>query len=220
MAHTTFLGILFLSTALHAQAPLPLTEYPVVNRENDYFILVLSGDGGWHNGMQTFARYFQQKNIPVVGWNAKSYFADKVEKTMFQADLESVIHGYCQKWGKTKVILIGYSFGADVLPYAINHLSKDFQPNIRQLVLLQPGEYAIYEVTWASLLNMNSSGDPVIPEIKTLPPIPVLLVCTDEVGSVCTKLPPEKYPQIIVRGDHKFDGEFMTVAEKVHQQLE
>lgn len=198
---------------------MPLTEYPVVNRENDYFILVLSGDAGWHEGMQTFACYFQQQQIPVVGWNAKSYFADEVEKTTFQADLRNIVQTYCQKWGKTKVVLIGYSFGADVLPYAVNHLNMDFQRSIRQLVLLQPGDYAIYKVTWASLLNLNSSGDPVMPEIKTLPPIPLLLVCTDEAGSVCAKLPPEEYPHLIVGGDHKFDGEFSAVAEKIGEQL-
>ena len=133
-------------------------------------------------------------------------------------DLEEVIQKYSRQWNKRTSLLIGYSFGADVLPYALNHASPSVKSQIRSVVLLQPGLFASYEVTWATQLNLKASGDPVLPEIEAMP-LPLLLVCTNEAGSLCSQLPDDRYPRIMMPGNHSFDGKFTDLAEKILKQL-
>lgn len=218
MKQPIFLYLLLLSNFSNAQDDLPLIEYPIGKSTCDYFILILSGDGGWHSGDQEFADFFHQKNIPTLGWDARAYFKKEKDKATFLADLKQVMDTYLQKWKKTKVVLMGYSFGADVLPAAVNQMDSNYQKKIKHLVLLAPSEFATYQITLASLLNMIYSGDPVLPEIKAIKRVPVFLVCHED-DAVCGQLPLEHYPRMIVEGQHRLNGKFSDIAREIIRRI-
>lgn len=56
------------------------------------------------------------RGIPVVGFDSLRYFWKKRTPEGLAADLDRVLRYYGRHWGKSKLILIGYSQGADVLP--------------------------------------------------------------------------------------------------------
>jgi type IV secretory pathway VirJ component len=61
-------------------------------------------------------------------------------------DLETILRYYLKAWGKKRVMLVGYSFGAPWLPLLVNLLPTDLQNQIRLVVLLAPGQYTNIEI--------------------------------------------------------------------------
>ena len=56
------------------------------------------------------------------------------------------------------VMLIGYSFGADVLPFAFPLLPKPLQDRTKVLGLLAPGLTTSFQVTVEGWLGIDDSG--------------------------------------------------------------
>ncbi|MGH8508607.1 MAG: AcvB/VirJ family lysyl-phosphatidylglycerol hydrolase [Gammaproteobacteria bacterium] len=98
---------------------LPLVEVLSKTKESDTFIVILSGNGGWAGIDRELGDAFVQKGIPVVGLNSLQYFWTPRTPEGFTKDLERVLRYYKAAWRKDHVMLVGYSQGADVLPFAI-----------------------------------------------------------------------------------------------------
>ena len=49
----------------------------------------------------------------MVGWNSLRYFLIRKDPDRAARDLELILRHYLGRWHKKRVILIGYSFGAD-----------------------------------------------------------------------------------------------------------
>ena len=62
------------------------------------------------------------KGIPVVGLDSLRYFWTARTPEGLAADTDRMIRYYLAHFGKKRVLLIGYSQGADVLPFAVNRL--------------------------------------------------------------------------------------------------
>ena len=87
--------------------------------------VVISGDGGWRDLDKTIAEDLQSDGIPVVGWDSLRYFWSKKTPQQTANDLAIVMRTFMAKWHASDVALIGYSFGADVMPFAYNRLPDD-----------------------------------------------------------------------------------------------
>lgn len=215
-----FLGLFTFSTALQAQSKFPLKEYPVANSQDDYFILMLSGDGGWYKREKKFAKYYHKKGIPVVGLNSNAYFKHRKAKETVIADLKEIIDQYSKKWGKSKVLLVGYSFGADVLPHAVNNMGKNYQEKLKGLVLLVPSKYVLYKVTLWSMLNLVCSGELVLPELEQMnKTVPLFLACNETDEFICDALPKDTYPQMRVEGGHTLKNKMNSICKEVSKQF-
>ena len=74
------------------------------------------------------------------------------------------------RWGGSKVTLIGYSFGADVLPFAYDRLSPETKSHIVQLSLLGFATAADFEIRVAGLVGAGP-GKEALPTEPALAPI-------------------------------------------------
>ncbi len=110
---------------------LPLAELPV-DHPAKLMAILLSGDGGWRDLDKTIAEDLQQQGIPVVGLDTLRYFWSKKTPQQTADVVAALIQTFMTKWHSDKVALIGYSFGADVMPFAYNLLP----PSLRDHVVL------------------------------------------------------------------------------------
>ena len=99
-----------------------------------------------------------------------------------------MISHYTAKWGRSKVLLIGYSFGADILPFTINQLSARSRSHIRLVSLLGFAKKADFEVGIGGWLGVElSDAEDTLAEIAKLPPIPLQCVYgAEEDDTGCT----------------------------------
>ena len=97
-------------------ADLPLVEVPATGT-GDTFAVLLSGDGGWAGLDQDVAAALSTQGIPVVGLDSLRYFWTPRTPDGLAADTDRMIRYYLAHFVKQRVLLIGYSQGADVLPF-------------------------------------------------------------------------------------------------------
>ncbi len=85
---------------------------------------MISGDGGWAGLDRSIAKSFAARGIPVVGIDSLRYFWSEKTPDGTARDLAAIIQQYQQRWHRNAVYLLGYSFGADVLPFIVNRLPR------------------------------------------------------------------------------------------------
>jgi phosphatidylglycerol lysyltransferase len=197
-------------------ANLPLVELPAEPR-GPLLAIVLSGDGGWRDVDKAIAQKLQSDGVSVIGWDSLRYFWSKKSPEQTARDLGAVIDTYTSRWGASKIALIGYSFGADVLPFAYDHLSPEAKVRIVQLSLLGFAPAANFEITVSGWLGA-APGKDALPTEPALAPIdPTMVQCfygANEGDSACPPLT-GKAEVIRVPGGHHFDKDYGPLARRI-----
>src|SRR5437899_2266308 len=114
--------MLSLLLAAAVTAKLPLIEVPATKGASDTLVVFVSGDGGWAKIDKSMSKVLAENGMPVVGLNALQYFWTKRTPDSAARDLQWVLEHYLAAWKKDRVLFVGYSRGADVLPFMINRL--------------------------------------------------------------------------------------------------
>lgn len=197
-------------------AGLPLTEVAAIGRApSDTYAVLLSGDGGWAGLDQEVAAAVAARGIPVVGFDSLRYFWKKRTPEGLAADLDRVLRYYGRHWGKSKLILIGYSQGADVLPFAVNRLSADTRAQLSQAVYLALSGKAAFEfhlTNWMS--DERADGLPTLPEILKLKAEQNLCIYGEgDQDQICSKIPAGHLRVQALTGGHHFDGDYARLAQ-------
>lgn len=209
MKRLILLLLLFEATAASAAAPkLPLVEVPATGGTSDTLVVFVSGDGGWATIDREISKVLASNGMPVVGLNALQYFWTKRTPETASRDLAVIIDRYLGAWHKSRVLLAGYSRGADVLPAMVSRLPVDTQAKIRMIALLGPSPKVEFEFHVADWMRNSSGGALVKPEVDKLVSQRILcLYGEDDHDSLCREL--EGRPRIdvvMLKGAHHFDG--------------
>jgi type IV secretory pathway VirJ component len=198
-------------------ASLPLIELPV-ERSSEVMAVVMSGDGGWRDLDKTVAESLQRQGVPVVGWDSLRYFWSKKTPERTAADLAAVLETFTQKWQADKVALIGYSFGADVLPFAYNLLPETQRSQVALIALLGFAKSADFEINVGEFLG--ESFDPgaaaTTPQIAKISP--GLIQCfygQSEEDTACPGLQRTGAEVVRTEGGHHFDGNYEALATRI-----
>jgi type IV secretory pathway VirJ component len=199
------------------KAAVPLVELPV-GRPSDVMAIVLSGDGGWADLDKVIGEDLQRDGVPVVGWDSLRYFWSLKTPDQTAEDLATVMSTYMERWHAAKVILIGYSFGADVLPFAYNRLPHELQRHVILMTLLGPEKRANFEITVSGWLNIPPGDDavPIAPEIDKIRP--QLIQCyygEEEKHPACPDLAAKGSKVVRVSGAHHFDGNYGALEKEI-----
>jgi len=200
---------------------LPVVELPSESKKYDFFVLFVSGDGGWATIDKEIGEYLSQHEVSVLGFDALKFFWTKRDADQTAKALDQAIRQYSKLWHKSKVVIAGFSFGADVLPPAISRLSKGVQANIKSVALLSPSFSTDFEVNLSDWIGLDESGPSydLLPEFSKLKQIPILcLYGVDEADqSLCPKL---EAPFVAkgLPGSHHFDGEYENLAQLILKQ--
>ena len=199
---------------------LPLTEVAAgkgVYRQ--WFAVFFSGDGGWVGLDRGVAQQLARHGIPVVGWDSLRYFWTPRTPQGGAADLDRVLLHYSQAWGKPRALLIGYSQGADTLPFLANRLSPAARALVGYTAMVASSEPAYFEFQPAHWLGSPAGGLPILPEMKDWGSRPFLcLYGAEESESLCPRLTAGEHA-VVMPGGHHFGGGFAAIAEQVLRRL-
>jgi type IV secretory pathway VirJ component len=193
---------------------LPIVEVPVTGNGTRFAVL-LSGDGGWAGIDKSLGSALAAQGVPVAGFDSLRYFWSARTPQELADDLDRVIRFYAARWGRREVILVGYSQGADVLPFALNRLPASTRASVRLTALLGPGQKASFEFHVSNWIG--PSGDlPIAPEALKLQAASTLcLYGVDERDSLCPQLAPDHARAVPLSGGHHFGGEYAALAQRI-----
>jgi len=195
---------------------LPLVELPT-SVESDHFAVMISGDGGWRRIDTKVTDKLRADGIPVVGLLANTYFRDGRTPDESGCALERIIRYYRIAWRRPKVILIGYSRGADVLPFMASRLPADLRPDVELVALLglEPMIDFVYTPSWM-FWHTDAPQHAVKPELEKLRGMNILCVYGErEKHSLCLQLEPGLATILREPGGHHFAGKYRDIADAI-----
>lgn len=199
-------------------ADLPLVLVPSTV-PSDTLAVLLSGDGGWAGIDKQLAAKLAAAGVPVVGLDSLRYFWSARTPDGLAQDLDRVMRTFAAQWKKTRVILIGYSQGADVLPFAVNRLPATSSGLLAHTVLIGPGEKASFEFRLTNWMTKNTAGMPLMPELQKMSAARTwCFYGTDDRDTLCPQVPTEFVTPVPMAGGHHFDGIYQKLTEQILQR--
>ncbi|KPF46978.1 virulence factor family protein [Rhizobium sp. AAP43] len=208
-----------------ASLDLPLVE-DIVPPEHDTLAIFYSGDGGWREIDQRIAARLNQGGVPVIGVDALRYFWSEKTPEETAADLSAIIKTYRKRLGIPRVVLIGYSFGANILPKVYGLLPEEDRKSVDLLSLLALSHQADFEIAvtgWMGVAGSGKHGDPVDHLAEVEPGKIQCVYGLEEEDTACPALGPlvSRGADLIARpGGHHFDENYELLAEKILARLE
>ena len=214
--------LILLSAGAASAATLPLVEVPATRGTSDTLVVFVSGDGGWAAIDREISAVLASHGMPVVGLNALKYFWSKQTPESASRDLATIIDRYLGAWRKSRVLLVGYSRGADVLPAMVNRLPAETQDRIRMLVLLGPSPKVEFEFHVSDWMRNSSAGVPVKPEVDRLGSHHIVCLSgEDDHDSLCRELAGRPNIEIVtLKGAHHFDGGYDKLGQIIIEHLQ
>jgi type IV secretory pathway VirJ component len=199
-------------------AGLPLVEVRAPQEDPGTFAVMLSGDGGWAAIDRGVSARLAAAGISTVGWDSLGYFWKARSPAEAAGDLARVIRHYLDAWHMERVILIGFSFGAEVLPFMANGLPDDLRPRVGLAATLSLGRTAMFQFHLSDWLDVGRGQDarPVLPQVRALDWTRRLCVYgEDDDTSLCPELTSLGVDVRKVPGDHHFDEDYAGIAELI-----
>jgi type IV secretory pathway VirJ component len=206
-----------------ALSDLPLSELPAQGAATKLVIL-LSGDGGWRDIDKQIGEYLSEHGVAVVGLDSLRYFWSRKDADQIASDLQRIADHYLDKWKLGSLALVGYSFGADVLPMTWPQLEPKTQSQTELIALLGFEPTFDLEVSVSGWLGVASSRNiKVQPYLAGLPKSKVLCfygIDDKQSGDTACVLPELKGATLVERpGGHHFDGNYEILADEILKRL-
>ncbi len=196
-------------------ADLPLIEQPAsAGNPNAPLAVLLTGDGGWAGLDRGVAQAFNDRGVPLVALSTLKYFWQARTPEVAAADIGRVIRHYLSAWKRERVMLVGYSFGADVLPFIVNRLPPELRARISTVNLLGLSENASFEIHVAGWVPGSSTGsEPVRPELEQMHGVQALcLYGAGENNDPCARFAGGSLTALELGAGHHFGGEYGELA--------
>jgi len=182
----------------------------------------LTGDGGWAAIDKEISDSLVRHGIPVVALNSREYLANKRTPERVASDVTRMIRHYGRSLGRSAVLLIGYSRGADILPFVVNRLPPDIVSRVRLIALLGLAPNANFKFHLVDLITNHHRPDdlPTVPEVARLHDQHVLCFYgVEEKEAACRLLPASVATVVAMPGGHHFGGRYGEIATRILDAL-
>jgi type IV secretory pathway VirJ component len=170
-------------------------------------IVILSGDMGDRVGMAPkIAARLHGRGYTVVTVNSLTYFSPRRTPAEVAAMIDAAMTRAMRLGRTDRVVLIGQSFGADMLHAGLAEFSPARRRPIQSVVLVVPGEDVVFRASPIELAGLERPDRPAFPSASQLTWVPVTCIRgADERDSLCPKLTMANVRKIVLPGGHMLD---------------
>jgi len=197
---------------------LPIVDIPASNGAAKYLAVFFSGDGGWRDIDKSVGDIIAKEGVHVVGVDSLRYFWSLRKPEDIAKDINRIV-AKADPTGKLPVVLLGYSFGANTVPFSWPYLSKQLQDRIGLVGLIGTEETTPFQVSVGAWLGLGGDNE-VAPAVAKLPLDKVLCVYgSEEDDTACTDPSLSTVQKIELQGDHHYDEKYEMLASKLMQAI-
>jgi len=213
MKYFIVLALLVAFTIVRAQDdPLPIKALAAKDTTKP-LVFYISGDGGWTDFSDALLQSINKAGYPVLALNARKYFWKKKTPASMTAVLTPLINKYLTQWKRDSVVLMGYSFGADVTPFLYNYAGSAFSKKVNHIVLMLPYTSTDFEVHLTEMIGLSShDAYSVVNEVNKINKPILFLLGTEKDQFPVQTLTSKNHKVITEGGGHHFDDKADKVA--------
>lgn len=202
---------------------LPITEIRPQGTPDGRIVLMISGDGGWAGLDKGVAKVLADHGVRVVGLSSLEYFWHKKTPQQAAQAVGRILAAYGARYPDARFSLMGYSFGAGVVPVVYNLLPPALQQRVNAEVLISPdpeGWFDIHIGDWFTTTKheYNVPLDPQIARTR----IPVICVSGHQEGqkTYCDSLAERHMARLLtLPGGHHYEGDYTRLGAAVLDAL-
>jgi type IV secretory pathway VirJ component len=172
-------------------------------------IVILSGDMGNRLGMAPkIAARLNERGYAVVTVNSLTYFSPRRTPGEAAALIDDAM-ARAMRLGRTdRVVLVGQSFGADMLHAGLAELPPARRQPVKSVVLVVPGEDIIFRASPIELAGLEVPDQRALDTAARLTWVPVICIRGAEEGnSLCPELAMPNVWRIVLPGGHKLNSD-------------
>lgn len=221
-----FLALLQLRADTDDVRGLPLREIhatPMATpRATDVLVVFITGDGGWAALDKDVVAVLAEHGANIVGLDSRAYLGTRRTPDEIGRDVTRIVLHYARAWRPKRIVLAGYSRGADLMPFAANRLPTELKNRVTLIALLGLATRVGFEFHWQDIVRtVRRPGDlPTIPEVEKLRGMRMLCVHgVEEAASGCVAAPRGLMQTIALPGKHHFDNNYRELGELVWKAL-
>ena len=203
-------------------ADLPLTEIAPQGARDDRIAIMLTGDGGWAGLDKGVAAVLSQHGVRVIGLSSLEFFWHKKDAAQITDAVARIIAHYAARYPQARFVLIGYSFGASLVPVVGNRLPDAQRAKVSGGVMISPDDAAVFEIHVGDWFGNTVHSD-ALPLASEVAHAKVPLVCVsgqtedDAWCPTAAKLGPVKLLQF--PGGHHYDGDYGKLGAAILDAL-
>lgn len=204
-----------LGIPLKHPAPPELADLPAIYYDakdhNGPIAIVLSGNGGWWGLCDKLAKRLEEQHVSTIGLNSLAYFVSPRTPTGIARDLDRMARAFD---AHRPIMLIGYSYGADVVATVYNELDPKVRARIQLVSLMGLTKSTNYAIGFWQVATPTRHTAKEVAKISG--PTVQCFVGTEEGKiSACHALDPQKVEIVELPGGHHFGGDYTTLAHHV-----
>jgi type IV secretory pathway VirJ component len=204
------------STGITITKPIPLEYWD--KHQNTPLIFLISGDAGFSTFTQKLSAQIYNKGYDIYTLNTKKYFWQKKTAEQSAKDFTDFLESVLKNRKNKQLIIIGYSFGADALPFIVNKMPENIKKQITKNILIDPSSTGSLEINLENYINEDTEGEELtIPEVNKMT-LPINIILSD--------FGYENYPYKEVKinkniyhlpGNHRFKGDYEKIAQTIQE---
>ena len=197
--------------------PLVITNAAIQNKDAP-IVFFISGDGGWFHFEQTIANDLARRGIPTIGLDSRKYFWNRRSPEETTSDMAEALIYYAKIWKKDKFVLMGYSLGAEIIPFIANRLPDGVKLKVEATVLLSPDITTDFEIHFTNMMGIGNRQNTynTIPELIKMQNIPTLLIFGDgEKTKVPVLLSGTRIKIVKIPGDHHYKSNMPLIIKTI-----
>lgn len=179
-----------------------------------------SGDMGLHFGMGPYiASGLASAGVPVLGINSSTAFASHRSRAEVDAIVAQAVRETLRRTGAAHVVVIGQSFGADIVRVGLVALPPDLRDRVSAIVLVVPGETAFFRADPTSLAY-RGTPDADASGIRRLDWAPLTCIRgASETDSLCPRLAGANQRAITLPGGHFLRNDHALLVRTIFAAL-
>jgi type IV secretory pathway VirJ component len=183
---------------------------------NGTVAVFLSGDMGFNAGMgPVIAGHLAQGGLSVVGVNSLTAFARRRSPQEVAKLVDQAARRALARPGARRLLLIGQSFGANMLLAGLEGLDPSLRKRVALVALIVPADTMLYRATPGGVLDFGNDG-PAAPAARSLGWAPVLCIHgQEESGSLCPGWRQANVRVVGLPGGHFLNDDSALVAATV-----
>lgn len=183
-------------------------------------LIYFSGDGGFNAFSNALCDDFSKNGYNVIALNSKSYFWKKKTSQQTAAFIEPYIQKYFKERRQQSVALIGYSFGADVMPFVYNSLPQAIQKITNKIILLAPSPTTDFEVHMLDMAGSSTTYNmDVAAEINKIQSASVYIINSNKSDFPVNKVKIKNAYTTIINSSFHFDKNLQALLPSVYKSL-
>jgi type IV secretory pathway VirJ component len=202
-------------------ADLPITDIPPTKGDAHRIAIIITGDGGWAGLDRGVADALNADGVRVIGFSTLKFFWHKQTPDAAAKAIARIVQHYGKQYPDARFVLIGYSFGASLVPVVANRMPDDERAHVDGGVMISPDDEAVFEIHVGDWFG-STHHDEAIPLGPELAASKIPLVCVhgaEEDDSYCLKPQPPTVRAVALAGGHHYEGNYAALGDLIVKNL-